>query len=125
MDQISTTQTKTPVQRTRTRRYNKKAKENTVVTAIDSTEARLNTHELLCSERYKAIETRMDNIESRMDAISTDVKDLKQTNDKQFNEIKELLSGAKDEKFKTMVTVAGTIIVALLGTMGYLITHIK
>jgi len=60
-----------------------------------------------------------------MDAISADVKELKQTNDKQFSEIKTMLTTAKDEKFKTMVTVAGTIIVALLGTMGYLITHIK
>lgn len=95
------------------------------MSSIDSTEARLNTHELLCYERYKGIEIRMDNIETRVDAISTDLKELKTTNDRQFNEIKSMLTNAKDEKFKTMVTVAGTIIVALLGTMGYLITHIK
>ena len=67
----------------------------------------------------------MDNIEIRVDAISADLKDLKTTNDRQFNEIKTMLTAGKDEKFKTMVTVTGTIIVALLGTMGYLITHIK
>lgn len=92
---------------------------------IETTAARLSTHEQVCAERYKGIEVRMDSIESRMDAISTDVKELKTTNDRQFNEIKTLLSGAKDEKFKTMVTVTGTIIVALLATMGYLITHLK
>jgi DUF4097 and DUF4098 domain-containing protein YvlB len=91
---------------------------------VDSTEARLNTHELLCSERYKAIEVRMDNIETRMDSLSADVKDLKTTNDKQFGEIKTLLSGAKDEKFKVMVTVAGTVIVSLIGMLGYLLTHL-
>jgi hypothetical protein len=95
------------------------------MTTIDSTEARLNTHELLCAERYKGIEVRMDNIETRVDAISADLKELKTTNDRQFNEIKGMLTNAKDEKFKTMVTVSGTIIVALLGVMGYLITHIK
>ena len=95
------------------------------MSTIDSTEARLNTHELICAERYRAIETRMDSIETRMDTLSADVKDLKQTNDKQFGELKSMLSGAKDEKFKVMVTVAGTVIVALLGTMGYLITHLK
>jgi hypothetical protein len=95
------------------------------MTTIDTTDARLNTHELLCYERYKGIEVRMDNIETRVDAISLDLKELKQTNDRQFNEIKSMLTAAKDEKFKTMVTVAGTIIVALLGTMGYLITHLK
>lgn len=95
------------------------------MTTVDSTEARLSTHEQVCAERYKALENRMDNIEGRVDAISADLKELKTTNDKQFNEIKTMLTNAKDEKFKTMVTVAGTIIVALLGVMGYLITHIK
>ena len=95
------------------------------MTTIDTTEARLSTHEQVCAERYKALENRMDNIEGRVDAISADLKELKTTNDKQFNEIKTMLTNAKDEKFKVMVTVAGTIIVALLGTMGYLITHIK
>ena len=92
---------------------------------IETTAARLSTHEQVCAERYKGIEVRMDNIEIRVDAIIVDIKDLKTTNDRQFNEIKTMLSGAKDEKFKTMVSVAGTIIVGLLGVMGYLITHIK
>jgi len=95
------------------------------MSTIDTTEARLSTHEQVCAERYKALDNRMDNIENRMDSLSTDLKELKTTNDKQFGEIKTMISGAKDDKFKTMVTVAGTIIVALLGTMGYLITHLK
>jgi Flp pilus assembly protein TadB len=123
MDQTSNTTVKESTKRPRTGRYNRKAKEE-VVTQIDKTEARLNTHELLCLERYKALETRMDSIESRVDIISADVKELKQTNDRQFTEIKTMLTAGRDEKFKTMVTVAGTIIVALLGVMGYLITHL-
>lgn len=111
--------------RTKRTRVGKLKKEHEAVSQIDSTEARLSTHEQVCAERYKAIEGRMDNIESRMDAISSDVKELKSTNDKQFNEIKSMLSGAKDDKFKVVVTATGTIIVALLGVMGYLITHIK
>ncbi|WP_395652620.1 hypothetical protein [Brevundimonas sp.] len=91
---------------------------------IDSTEARLNTHEQICAERYKGIETRMDNIETRMDSISADVKDLKVTNDRQFNEIKSMLGNAKDEKFKTMVASTATVIVALLGMLGYVVTHL-
>ena len=121
MDQVSTQESNTRNKKPRVRRTKK---EVSPVSQIDSTEARLNTHEILCAERYKGIELRMDNIESRMDAISADVKELKQTNDKQFGEIKALLSGAKDDKFKTMVTVAGTTIVGLLGVMGYLITHL-
>ena len=121
MDQVSTQESNTRNKKPRVRR-NKK--EVSPVSQIDSTEARLNTHEQVCAERYKALENRMDSVESRMDAISADVKELKQANEKQFAEIKAMLSGAKDDKFKTMVTVAGTIIVSLLGVMGYLITHL-
>jgi hypothetical protein len=123
MDQTISTAVKGSTKRSGTGRNIRKG--NREMSQIDSTEARLNTHELLCAERYKAIEGRMDTIETRMDAISADVKELKQTNDKQFGEIKTMLSGAKDDKFKVMVTVAGTIICSLLGVMGYLITHIK
>ena len=66
----------------------------------------------------------MDSIESRVDIISADVKELKETNDRQFSEIKTMLTAGKDEKFKTMVTVAGSVIVGLLGVLGYLITHL-
>jgi len=110
-----------PIKRARAKRN----KGTEPVSQIDSTEARLTTHEQVCSERYKALETRMNSVEKRMDGISADVKELKQSNEKQFSEIKSMLSNAKDDKFKTMVSVGGTIIVALLGTMGYLITHLK
>jgi len=95
------------------------------MSTIDTTEARLSTHEQVCAERYKGIEVRMDNIETRVDAIIVDIKELKTTNDKQFNEIKSMLTHAKDEKFKTMVTVAGSIIVGLLGLLGYIVVHLK
>lgn len=122
MDTISAQSMATSTKRTRVRKLKK---ETEAVSQIDSTLARLNTHEQICAERYKAIEGRMDKIETRMDALSADVKELKQTNDKQFGEIKSMLTAAKDEKFKTMVTVAGTVIVALIGLMGYIVTHLK
>ncbi|CAB4202558.1 hypothetical protein UFOVP1369_24 [uncultured Caudovirales phage] len=95
------------------------------MSSIETTAARLSTHEQVCAERYKGIEVRMDNIETRVDAIIVDIKDLKTTNDKQFNEIKGMLTTAKDEKFKTMVSVSGTIIVGLLGLLGYIVVHLK
>jgi chromosome segregation ATPase len=122
MDTISAQSMATSTKRTRVRKLKK---EIVAVSQIDSTEARLSTHEQVCSERYKALETRMDSVEKRMDAISADVKELKQSNEKQFGEIKSMLTQAKDEKFKTMVTVAGTVIVALIGLMGYIVTHLK
>jgi phosphoribosylcarboxyaminoimidazole (NCAIR) mutase len=79
----------------------------------------------LCELRYQQLEDRMDRVEKRLDSVISDMASLKLSNDRQFNEIKAMLSSAKDEKFKTMVTVAGTVVAALLGMLGYLITHIK
>ena len=85
----------------------------------------LETHVDLCELRYQQLGSRMDGIETRVDAIAADVKELKHTNDKQFSEIKDMLTQGRDEKFKTMVGVSGTIIVGLLGLLGYIIVHIK
>jgi hypothetical protein len=123
MDQISPATATASVKKSRTGRHNRKAKEQPV-NQIDKTESRIDTHELLCIERFKAIETRMDSIESRVDSISADVKELKQTNDRQFSEIKTMLTAGKDEKFKTMVTATATVIVGLLAMLGYVITNI-
>lgn len=121
MDQTSNTTIKEPVAGARTQRNNKGAAN---VTQIDTTAARLNTHEEVCSWRYANLDVKMKTIEDRLDTLEVDVKDLKVSNAKGFNEIKEMLADARDEKFKTIITVAGTIVVALLGMMGYLITHL-
>lgn len=84
----------------------------------------LSTHVDLCELRYQQLEDRMDRVEKRLDSVISDMASLKVSNDRQFNEIKAMLSSAKDEKFKTMVTVAGTVVVALLGMLGYVITHL-
>ena len=93
--------------------------------SITETAARLDTHEQVCAERYRAIENKFHTVDERMDRIEADIKELQSSSNRNFNEIKAMLSGAKDEKFKVMVTAAATIIVALVGMMGYLITHIK
>lgn len=122
MDQASNQTTDSRTKRPRTRRNQK---EIPIVSQVDSTEARLSTHEAVCAERYKALEGRMDNIENRMDSISSDVKELKQTNDKQFKELKELIERRHSGSHTAIITSAGTIIVALIGFLGYLLTHIK
>jgi hypothetical protein len=93
--------------------------------SIDETAARLDTHEQVCAERYRAIENKFHSVDERMDRIEADIKELQSSANRNFSEIKAMLTSAKDEKFKVMVTAAATIIVALVGMMGYLITHIK
>lgn len=108
----------TPVKKTRNRRTKKET------TAVSREEQDLQTHVEICALRYEGIQNQMKNIDERFDRVEAELKDLSSSTNKNLGEIKTMLTQAKDEKFKTVVTVAGTIIVALLGVMGYLITHL-
>jgi archaellum component FlaF (FlaF/FlaG flagellin family) len=88
---------------------------------IDATEARLSTHEQVCTERYKAVEQKFKDIETRFDTLAKDVANLRTNNDTHFKELKELVYKSNADKFKVMVTTAGSVIVALLGLIGYII----
>jgi hypothetical protein len=85
----------------------------------------LEIHVDLCELRYKALEDRMTRIEQKVQDISIDVQDFKQEVRKGFGEIKDMLVLAKDEKYKTIVMTAGSIIVGLLGLLGYIVVHLK
>lgn len=84
----------------------------------------LELHVELCAERYKRLEEKFDSVEERLDHIHSDFNSFKQDNQKNMSEIKNMLTGAKDEKFKIMVTSTATVIVGLLALLGYVITHL-
>lgn len=84
----------------------------------------LELHVELCAERYKRLEEKIGFVESSLERIHTDFASFKTDNQKNLSEIKNLLSSAKDEKFKIMVTATATIVVGLLAMLGYVITHL-
>lgn len=84
----------------------------------------LELHVELCAERYKRLEEKIGFVEDRLDQIHTDFASFKTDNQKNLSEIKTLLSNAKDEKFKIMVTSTATVVVGLLAMLGYVIAHI-
>ena len=85
----------------------------------------LEIHVDLCELRYKALEDRMTRIEQKVQDISIDVQDFKDEVRKGFGEIKDMLTVAKDEKFKTVIITAGSVIVGLLTLLGYIVVHLK
>ena len=85
----------------------------------------LEMHVDICALRYAGIQEKMDTIDRRFDRIESDIKEIKQSAQENFNEIKSMLITAKDEKFKTLVTTAGSIVVGLLGLLGFVIYHMK
>jgi len=84
----------------------------------------LETHVDLCELRYRQLDDRMTRVEQRIDDVTEELKAVKAEMNSGFGDIKDMLTSAKDEKFKTVVITAGSIIVGLLGVLGYLITHL-
>jgi len=67
----------------------------------------------------------MTRIEQKVQDISIDVQDFKEEVRRGFSEIKDMLTVAKDEKFKTVIVTAGSVIVGLLALLGYIVVHLK
>lgn len=85
----------------------------------------LETHVDLCELRYRQLDDRMDRVEQRIDNITEDLKEVKADMAQGFDEIKIMLIQARDEKFKTLVVTAGSIIVGLLSLLGYIVVHLN
>jgi hypothetical protein len=116
--------TDTGVKKRRTRRTSTEAGSKEM-TQIDKTKAQLDTHEEICALRYSQITERFANIEVRFDRIETDIREIKDSTQDHFDEIKKLISSQQSEKFKTIIITAGSIVVALLSLLGYIVVHIK
>jgi hypothetical protein len=85
----------------------------------------LETHVDLCELRYKQLDDRMSKIEKQVQDLNIDLQDFKDENRKSFAEIKDLIEKKTGSNNSAIITAAGTVIVALIGFLGYLITHIK
>lgn len=85
----------------------------------------LEMHVELCAERYRRLQEKISMVEDRLGDIHGDFASFKAENQKNLSDIKNLLSNAKDEKFKIMITSTATVIVGLLAMLGYVITHLS
>lgn len=85
----------------------------------------LATHVEICAIRYQGIQEQFTVIEDRMDRIEQDIREIKATSQRNFDEIKQMISTKMGAGQQALITAAGTIIVALIGFLGYLLTHIR
>jgi septal ring factor EnvC (AmiA/AmiB activator) len=123
MDQISNQTNTNGVKKRRGRTITQG--ENLNMNQVDSTDARLNTHEAVCAERYAGLEDKMTQIDKRFDKVEEDIKEIRSEASQGFKEIKALIERRQGGSHQAIITAAGTIIVALIGFLGYLLTHIR
>jgi vacuolar-type H+-ATPase subunit E/Vma4 len=83
----------------------------------------LEAHVDLCAERYRRLEEKFESLSHRMDAIEERLENMSVKNSAQFEELKKMVREGQESKFKVLVTTAGSVIAALLATLGYLIAR--
>jgi chromosome segregation ATPase len=81
----------------------------------------LNLHVSLCEQRYKALEVRLDAVEHRLSKVENTIADIKEQMHTGFGEIKVLLERNNSQRQTNLVATIGSIIVAVIGVIGYLV----
>lgn len=72
----------------------------------------LEAHVELCAERYKFLEQKIIVVADHIDGLRTSM-----------DSIHDSLDNLKNTYSKQLMTIGGTIITALLGVIGYLLSH--
>jgi len=83
----------------------------------------LNLHVSLCEERYKALETRLDAVEQRLTKMEDQISAIKGQMASGFNDIRLLIEKQNNARTIQLITTFGTIAVAVIGLLGYIISH--
>ena len=83
-------------------------------TTTDIEKKSLEAHVELCAERYSNLETKLENLDARMDKLETHIID-----------IKDSLSNAKTDGNKTLITIGTTILGVLIAGMITLIVNLS
>lgn len=82
-------------------------------------ERSLAAHVEICAIRYKGIEEKFDGIEKRLTKLEADISNIKASTQQGFSDIKLLLEQRNTSKQTQVIASAATIIVAILGAIGY------
>jgi len=85
-------------------------------------ETNLAAHVEICALRFKGIEEKMTNLEKRLDKVEDTLTDLKTQTQNGFTEIKILIEHQNTTRHTTLITTIGSVVVAVVGVIGYLIT---
>lgn len=83
----------------------------------------LATHVEICSIRYEGIERKFEVIERRLDKVEADISAIKSQMALGFSDIKLLLEKQSNSRTIQLIATFGSITVAVVALLGYIITH--
>jgi len=86
-------------------------------------ETDLATHVEICAIRYQGIQEKIDGLTERLDKVESKINTLGQEIQSNFARIELALEKANAKRDVQIIATMGTIAVAVISAIGYLITH--
>jgi len=86
-------------------------------------ETDLATHVEICAIRYQGIQEKIDGLTERLDKVESKINTLGKEIQSNFTRIELALEKANAKRDVQVIATLGTIAVAIISVIGYLITH--
>jgi len=86
-------------------------------------ETDLATHVEICAIRYQGIQEKIDGLTERLDTVESKINTLSKEIQSNFARIELALEKASAKRDVQVIATLGTIAVAIISVIGYLITH--
>ena len=86
-------------------------------------ETTLKGHIQLCELRYQKLEEKINEVEQRLTKVEDQISSLKTSMAEGFGEIKLLIEKQNNARTTQIIATGGAVIIAVVGLLGYLITH--
>ncbi len=86
-------------------------------------EVDLATHVEICAIRYQGIQEKIDGLTERLDTVESKINTLGKEIQSNFSRIELALEKASAKRDVQVIATMGTIAVAIISVIGYLITH--
>lgn len=83
----------------------------------------LNLHVQICTQRYNALEDKLEATNAKITSLEARVNHLSQTLTGNFLEIKLALQEANSRRDVQVIATLGTVAAAVIAVIGYIITH--
>ena len=83
----------------------------------------LNLHVTVCQERYDHLSRRLDNVEAKVVKLETQLVDVKASMQEGFARLHLALEQDSNRRTQQLIATAGSIVVAIIGLVGYIILH--
>ena len=83
----------------------------------------LNLHVQICTQRYLALDSKLESTHDRINSVENKVSDLNKTVNAHFLDLKLSIQAADSRRDVQVIATLGSVAVAIIAVIGYLITH--